>query len=114
MPDGLPMLGSVKVDTTPAGVIRPIESSLVNQRFPSGPAAIAPGELIPVWGKLVTVPIGVGHEVNTNADDTMTSALTANHRNCAHVLLLDIRKLLSMSAKSLYNARPNNEPHAPA
>jgi hypothetical protein len=62
--------------------------------FPSGPAAIPDGRRIPVLGKLVKVPIGVGHEVNTNADKTMTIALIANPRNCAHTLLLDMIKFL--------------------
>ena len=41
MPIVMFMVGLVKVETTPAGVMRPIEPSLVvNHRFPSGPAVI--------------------------------------------------------------------------
>jgi hypothetical protein len=53
---------------------------------------------MPVAGKLLTVPIGVGHEVNTNADKTMTDAGTAKRRNGAPITLLDIEKLLLPSA----------------
>ena len=60
------MVLSVKVDTTPAVVIRPIEPPLgdgpwlVNQRSPSGAAAVIPwGELMPGPAKLDTTPDGV-------------------------------------------------------
>ena len=52
------MPGPVKLDTTPAGVIRPIEllTRFVNHRFPSGPAVIAPTSSIFGSVKLVNPP----------------------------------------------------------
>src|SRR5437870_7892668 len=48
---GVKTLGSVKLETTPAVVIRPMDSkpliSDVNQSAPSGPAVMAPGPLVP-------------------------------------------------------------------
>ena len=59
MPSGLLMLGSVKVEATPAVVIRPIElfPSSVNHRAPSGPTVMTSGALAPM--KSVTTPAGV-------------------------------------------------------
>ncbi len=55
------MLASLKCVTTPAGVIRPIELlySLVNHRFPSGPAVTPNGWEMVASLKCVTTPAGV-------------------------------------------------------
>src|SRR5437773_1870453 len=57
----MPLLILVNLDTTPAGVIRPIEwfGLSVNQRLPSGPAAIPDGTLILGSMKLDTAPASV-------------------------------------------------------
>ena len=53
--------GVVAVVVLPPGVIRPIEllPRLVNHRFPSGPATIPSGRLMPAPVKLATTPVGV-------------------------------------------------------
>ncbi len=84
------MLGSLKLDTTPAGVIRPIElfARLVNQRLPSGPATIAVG-VMP--RKVVTVPTGLllqDGATKLNAHNTTANLAKARDRKDAQ---LDIR-----------------------
>ena len=61
MLSGCEMPSPVKFDTTPAGVMRPIESFplLVNQRFPSGPVVIPVGPAMPAPVNFDTTPAGV-------------------------------------------------------
>jgi len=50
----------IKMETTPAGVIRPTEAPWENQRFPSGPAAIPYGRVYMAGSaKFETTPVGV-------------------------------------------------------
>lgn len=88
------MLGSVKFETTPALVIRPIElvPSFVNHSAPSGPTAICCGVLIPVPVKKVTatggdVPEAAFVECHTSATTAVAdrpTIITRTTTNRAH------------------------------